>query len=54
MKAHPEAIEYYQLAEDATYRDVILSIRADEACHRELNHHFADVPSYTDIDAHIV
>jgi len=24
-------------------RDVILAIRADEACHREVNHHFATI-----------
>jgi hypothetical protein len=28
---------------DATFRDMILAIRADEACHRETNHHFADI-----------
>ena len=49
-KAHPEAREYYHLEEDAMFRDVILGIRADEACHRELNHHFAGIPSYADVD----
>ena len=28
---------------DATFRDMILAVRADEACHRETNHHFADL-----------
>jgi hypothetical protein len=46
MKAPIEAIEYYNLDPDASYRDLLLSIRADEACHRELNHHFSDVPSW--------
>ena len=50
----PEAIEYYSLDEDASYRDLILAVRADEACHRELNHHFSDVPSYAEIDSHHV
>jgi hypothetical protein len=27
-------------------------IRADEACHRELNHHFADIPAYGKVDYH--
>ena len=31
-------------------RDMILAIRADEACHREVNHHFSDVPSWEEID----
>ena len=25
-------------------RDVILAIRADEAIHREVNHHLSDIP----------
>lgn len=31
-------------------RDVILSVRADEAVHRSVNHHFSDIPDYYDID----
>jgi len=50
MKAHGEAKDYYGLADEAMFRDVILGIRADEACHRELNHHFADIPSYQEVD----
>jgi|LakMenEpi03Aug12_release.lakeMendotaPanAssembly.Ray.scaffolds.fasta_scaffold6528386_1 hypothetical protein len=35
-------------------RDLILSIRADESCHREVNHHFGDVPSWDRIEhAHV-
>jgi hypothetical protein len=52
MSAPKEAIEYYNLDAEATYRDMLLSIRADEACHRELNHHFSDVPFYARIDSH--
>lgn len=36
------AREYYRLAPSATMRDVILHIRADEACHRDVNHHLGD------------
>jgi len=36
------AKEYYNLPEDATFRDVILSIRADESIHREVNHYVTD------------
>ena len=46
MDACPEAIEYYALPEGAKMRDMILAIRADEACHREVNHHFSDVPAW--------
>jgi ubiquinol oxidase len=48
--APPEAIEYYNLAPDAMMRDLILMVRADESCHREVNHHFADLQSYEPID----
>ncbi|KXN71417.1 alternative oxidase [Conidiobolus coronatus NRRL 28638] len=36
------AIDYWHLDNDATLRDVVLAIRADEALHRDTNHHFAD------------
>lgn len=45
MKAPSEAVEYYGLdPETAKVRDVLLSIRADEAVHRSVNHHFSDIP----------
>ena len=37
------AINYWQLPADATIRDVILYVRADECQHRNVNHHFADL-----------
>ena len=37
------AIDYWELGEDATLRDVIIAVRADEAGHRDANHGFADV-----------
>ena len=36
------AIDYWQLGADATLRDVIIAVRADEAEHRDVNHGFAD------------
>ena len=36
------AIDYWQLSKDATLRDVVLAVRADEAEHRDVNHGFAD------------
>ncbi|MGZ3197187.1 MAG: alternative oxidase, partial [Croceibacterium sp.] len=36
------ARQYWKLADDATLRDVVLVVRADEAHHRDVNHGFAD------------
>ena len=36
------AKRYWQLPDDATLRDVVLVVRADEAHHRDVNHGFAD------------
>ncbi|MEH6476423.1 MAG: alternative oxidase [Sneathiella sp.] len=36
------AIDYWQLPETATLRDVILVVREDEAGHRDVNHDFAN------------
>lgn len=52
MKAPPEAVSYWKLGENATFRDIIISIRADECAHREFNHHFADVDQMTYMEAH--
>ena len=35
------AKHYWKLADDATLRDVVLVVRADEAHHRDVNHAFA-------------
>jgi ubiquinol oxidase len=35
------AIHYWKLPADATLRDVVLVVRADEAHHRDVNHGFA-------------
>ncbi|CAI2168971.1 19327_t:CDS:2 [Funneliformis geosporum] len=37
------AIDYWHLDKDtATLKDLVLAVRADEATHRDTNHHFAD------------
>ncbi|MBY8826415.1 alternative oxidase [Sphingomonas colocasiae] len=36
------ARHYWKLADNATLRDVVLVVRADEAHHRDVNHGFAD------------
>ena len=35
---------YWQLPEGATMRDLVLAVRADEACHSHVNHVFAGLP----------
>ena len=35
------AKHYWKMADDATLRDVVLIVRADEAHHRDINHGFA-------------
>jgi hypothetical protein len=32
------AIDYWKLPKDATLRDVVIAVRADEAHHRDVNH----------------
>ena len=55
MKAPADAAKYYDLdPEKATFRDILLSIRADEAVHRSSNHHFSDIPSNYDIESDII
>ena len=42
VAAPPIAIRYWNLPADATLRDVILVVRADEAHHRDVNHLMGD------------
>ncbi len=42
IKAPEISINYWGLAKDATLRDVVLVIRADEAEHRDVNHGFVE------------
>ncbi len=44
-----EAKQYWQLPEGATWRDVVLAIRADESVHREFNHYLADYHKVKDL-----
>ena len=44
-RASESARAYWRLPDNATVRDVILSIRADEVVHREVNHHFSGLKS---------
>lgn len=37
------AIDYWRLPEDATLRDVVLVVRADEAHHRDVNHFASEI-----------
>jgi ubiquinol oxidase len=45
------ARHYWKLADDATLRDVVLVVRADEAHHRDVNHGFASELAGLEIDA---
>jgi len=49
MKVPSIAIDYWKLSSDATFRDLLLVIRADEANHRLVNHTLSDVQS-TDVN----
>lgn len=44
------ARHYWQLPDDATLRDVVMVVRADEAHHRDVNHGYASQLTGTDID----
>ena len=44
------AIHYWKLPADATLRDVVLKVRADEAHHRDVNHGFASTLSGIPVD----
>jgi ubiquinol oxidase len=42
IPAPPIAIDYYKLNDDATLRDVVIAVRADEQGHADVNHGMAD------------
>ncbi len=54
MRAPQIAIEYYELDHHAKMREMFLSVRADEAIHRDVNHRFSELPSYADYNQEIV
>lgn len=43
LPAPQSAIDYWNMPQGSTLRDVILAVRADETMHREVNHRFADL-----------
>merc|ERR1711912_216384 len=49
----PEDVrEYYNLPDNANFRDVVKCVRADEACHRDCNHTFASMDSSDYVETH--
>ena len=52
LPAPDDAKRYWYLSEDATFRDVLISVRADESMHREVNHHLADLEKGKTINGH--
>eukprot|EP00347_Sterkiella_histriomuscorum_P005191 403357544 len=44
------AKDYYNLPEDAKFRDMLLALRADEVVHREFNHYFCELQKKDDVD----
>jgi len=53
-KCPDEGKDYYCFGENATMRDLLLSVRADEACHRSVNHHFSDIPSFYKVESDVI
>lgn len=52
MKPAPEiAKQYYRLGPNATIKDVVLHVRADESMHRDTNHHWANKYKAGDLDS---
>ena len=41
VQAPKVARDYWKLGEDAKMRDLLLAVRADEACHSHVNHTFS-------------
>ena len=52
LQAPEEAIKYWGLPEDASFRDVLVAVRADEVMHREVNHHLAGLHPEMPIEGH--
>ena len=42
VAAPPMALQYWNMPANATLRDLVLVVRADEAHHRDINHGFAN------------
>ena len=52
LKAPEDAVKYWGLPDGATFRDVLVAVRADEVMHREVNHHLADLHPESQLDGH--
>ena len=52
MKAPEDSLKYWGLPEDATFRDVLVAVRADEVMHREVNHHLGNLHPDSPVDGH--
>jgi len=52
MPATADAIQYWGLSANATLRDVLIAVRADEVMHREVNHHLANIPNDAKVAGH--
>lgn len=50
VPAPQEAIDYYSLPKNATFRDVIMCIKTDEAVHRASNHFLASIDQDSELD----
>jgi hypothetical protein len=48
--AGKDAVDYYRFDHTATLRDLMLAIRADEACHQESNHFLGEVNRSCDVE----
>jgi hypothetical protein len=54
LRAPEDAVKYWGLHENGLFREMLISIRADEANHREYNHHFANIPKDEPLEGHSV
>jgi threonyl-tRNA synthetase len=50
--ASKEDMRYWNLSEDAKFRDVLVAIRADKLYHREFNDHFSKIYRHMPINGH--
>lgn len=53
MPAPEMARQYYELPEGAKFRDIILSVRADESFHRDINHKLVEIPPECDVEQEV-
>lgn len=51
LEAPQMAKDYYELPENASFRDMVLAIRADESIHREVNHYLTELGPKEQVEA---